>query len=518
MVECIDAREKARAPVPGAELFHALAEAVDRCVFLKDRSSRYLLVNAAFRRWLGRSDSNIIGRGVFEVWPAAVAESLATDDRRVLAGERIENEEQRPNARELRTVKSVKLPVRDGQGRVVGILGCFADVTEEQHRTEERRQAQRLALVGRLAAGLTHDLNHLLTLAQGNASLLASGVPEDAPQRVQAERVETAIARAAQLTRRLVEFARADEPASESADIGTALTEVTSLFRAVLDRRITLHVWPGVGLPRVRVPLSQLTQIVLNLCLNARDAMPEGGRLAVQTDLVHVKQPGRAIMPDGPGHGQRGGAFVRLRVSDTGTGMTPAVRARVFDPWYTTKSNGTGSGLGLTIVQDVARRHGGWVECASAVGRGTCFSVYLPGVDSDATPLPAPLLSAAPPLPAVLLADNDACIIALCRTILEAHGYRVHAADDGKEAVAAYRRERAQIGLVLLDQNMLGMSGLDVLADLAMIDPQVRVVFMSGAPQEDVPAPLARNVRGFLHKPFRTVEMLDAVRNALVGA
>ena len=504
-------------PTPGAETFHALAEAIDRCVFFKDRGNRYLLVNTAFRHWLGHPDAEVVGRTVFDVWPPAVAEALADDDRRVLAGERVEKEEQRPNAHELRTLKTVKIPVADPHGRVVGILGYFADVTDDRHRDEECRQAQRLAMMGRLTAGLTHDLNHLLTLAQGNASLLASGVPADAPEHVLAERIETAVSRAAQLTHRLIAFARADQPVHETADVNAALDEITGLFRAVLDRRITLHVWPGLGLPRVRVPLSQLTQIVLNLCLNAHDAMPEGGRLALQTDLASCDRLATDRRPDGPRHGRCIGAYVALRVSDTGVGMTPAVKARVFDPWYTTKSNGNGSGLGLTIVQEVARRHGGWVECSSTVGRGTCFAVYLPAADAEPAPATLPLNLAVPPVPTVLLADNDACIVSLCRTILESGGYRVYQAADGKEATALYRQERGRIGLVLLDQDMPGMSGGDVLAELAAADPAVRVVFISGAPPEGVPPELARNVRGFLPKPFHAMEMLDTVRRALAG-
>jgi PAS domain S-box-containing protein len=516
MVEDVECCERAGVLAPGADAFHALVEAVDRCVFLKDRASRYLLVNSAFRRWLGRPDALVVGRSLYDIWPPAVADTLAADDRRVLAGERIDKEEQRPNARELRTLITVKVPVHDFRGRVAGILGYFADVTDERRREAECRRAQRLAVLGRLTASLTHDLNHLLTLAQGNASLLASGVGET-PPRVLAERVETAVARAAQLTQRLVKFARPDEPASEPACLNTAVAEVTNLFRAVVDPRIALHVWPGAGLPRVHAPLSQLTQIVLNLCLNARDAMPEGGRLAVQTDLVHVRDTATDAAGNGLRPGTRPGPFVRLRVSDTGTGIPAGARARVFDPWYTTKSNGSGSGLGLTIVQDVVRRHGGWVECSSTAGQGTCFSVHLPALETDADTFAAPAHTSAP-LPAILLVDNDPHIVALCRTILESHGYRIHAATDGKQATAAYRQEHGRIGLVLLDQNMPGMPGVDVLAELATIDPHVRVLFMSGATPDDVPNSHAGNVHGFLCKPFRATELLDAVRRALGGS
>src|SRR5262249_45703859 len=168
-----------------------------------------------------------------------------------------------------------------------------------------------------------------------------------------------------------------------------------NLFRAVLDRRIVLDVRPGEGLPAVRVPPVQLTQVVLNLCLNARDAMPEGGRLTVQTDRVRAAD------------GRGAPSFVRLRVSDTGKGMSPEVRARVFDPWYTTKANGKGNGLGLAIIQDVVRRHGGRLECDTNPGRGTSFTVLLPADDPQPDPALLPASAFLLPPPTVLLADND---------------------------------------------------------------------------------------------------------------
>jgi PAS domain S-box-containing protein len=493
------------APLPCADAFSALAEAVDRCVFVKDTSGRYTRVNAAFCRWLGRPEAEILGRTVFDVWPPSVAESLDAADSRALAGELVEREECRPNGREMRTLRTVTTTLRDEAGRVTGVLGCFADVTDERRREEDYRQSLRLAAVGRLAAGLTHDLNHLLTLIQGNAALLTAGVPADAPEYLLADRVQGAALRAAELMKRLVAFARPDAPA-ETAVLNETVAEVTNLFRAVLDRRIVLDVRPGEGLPPVRVPPVQLTQVVLNLCLNARDAMPEGGRLSLQTDLLRPADPRRVP------------SFVRLRVTDTGTGMSPEVRARVFDPWYTTKANGKGTGLGLAIIQDVVRRHGGRVECDTAVGRGTSFTVLLPADDPE--PDPALLRASAfllPP-PTVLLADNDSVIVLLCRTILETNGYRVHVAEDGREATATFRREQGRIGVVLLDQNMPGMSGVEVLSELAAVDPGVRAIFMSGAPLGSVPSALTRNLRGFLCKPFRTEQLLDVIRGAMAGA
>ena len=513
----IEIRERVAALRPGAEAFQALAEAVDQCVFTKDTTGRYVFINRTYCKWLSCTETEVVGRTVFDLWPPAVAAALAADDRRVLAGECVHKEEQRPNALELRTLKTVKVPVTDKQGRVVGILGCFTDVTDERRRDEEYRQALRFAVVGRLAAGLTHDLNHLLTLVQGNAALLAMGSPHNSSQQALAERVESAIARAAEMTSRLHVVTQTERSADESAQLNDAVVEVTNLFRAVLDPRVALEVDPRHELPRVRVPLSQLTQVVLNLCLNARDAMPEGGRLKLETSLIHQASRAPSEPDDDPAVGRHRGAFVRLRVADTGRGMTPEIKDHMFDPWYTTKTDGNGSGLGLAVVQDVALRSGGWVECASTFGQGTNFSVFFPADDAapSAGTAPAPVETTVPPT--LLLVDNDPSIVALCKTLLEAKGYRVHTVEDGREAAAVYRREQGRIGVVLLDQNMPGLSGLDVLSELAATDPRVRVLLMSGAPLEDVPPAFDRNVRGFLTKPFRSADLLKAIQEALAG-
>jgi PAS domain S-box-containing protein len=486
-------------------------------VFFKDTTSRYLHINPAFCRWLGRREKDVVGKSIYDLWPPAVAEALAADDRRVLDGDCVEKEEPRPNPRELRTLKTVKMPIRDARGRIAGILGYFADVTDEKRRDEDYRQTLRYAVVGRLAAGLTHDLNQFFKQMQGNAALLGASGPGDLPPRDMAEQVEAAASRAADLTQRLIVFTRTDLPAAEVAHINDAVAEVTNLFRAVLDRRVVLEVRLGDRLPGVHAPVSQLTQIVLNLCLNARDAMPDGGRITVETDLVPLAEHPATESSDASPFGRRRGAYVRLRVGDTGRGMTRDIRARLFDPWYTAKSGGNGSGLGLSIVQDVARRHGGWVECTSSVAEGTSFSVFLPPDDSDPLAVPAGPPTASLEPTSILLSDNEPAIVFICRHILEANGYQVLEAGDGRKAAELYRCERARIGLVLLDQNMPGMSGVEVLRELIEADPSVRVVLMSGAPQELMPTIFSRNLRGFLPKPFHTWELLDAVRDALAG-
>jgi CheY-like chemotaxis protein len=247
----------------------------------------------------------------------------------------------------------------------------------------------------------------------------------------------------------------------------------------------------------------------MNLCLNARDAMPEGGTLTVETaNADHARRPGSSGEEPEV-------SFVRVSVSDTGLGMTEEVRAKIFEPFFTTKDVGQGTGLGLAVVYGVARAHGGWVECTSAPGAGSRFDVYLPrGMTSDE------VLPGAADRPrsdrgrgeTVLVADDEVMVRALARGVLERKGYRVVEASDGVEAVDAYRREAGKVALVVMDASMPNMSGRQAFVAIRKLDPAARVLFTSGHQAADVtPAAAA----GFLHKPYTLKALADAVRQAL---
>ncbi len=472
----------------------------ERCVFCKDITGRYLQVNTAFCRWLGRPAASIVGRTAFDLWPPLIAEALTAADWRARAGTFVEKEELCPNAHELRTLRTAVMPVKDARGRIAGILGSFTDVTEERHPDGLFQRAQRRAVLGRLKTCLAEERQQLLPFTQGGAvSPLA---------RELAEQMAAVAALSAKLSRQVNGHDRADQKTSEAGNLNAAVEEVATHFRSVLDLSVHLKVFPGEDLPAVQVPHSQLAQILFNLCLNARAAMPQGGRLTVETDQV----PHASALSVANGALQlrrRAGPHVRLRVSNTGRVSNQRRRAH-------RSAGAIESSVGLAVVQDVVRRHGGWVECAGEPDAGSTFSVFLPAVEETMSPSAA-LGIAQVSNSTVLLADNDPCIVSLCQTILRSSGYRVRTASCGKEAADVYRRERGEIGVVVLDQNMPEMSGVDVLTELAATDPAVRVLFMSGAPLEDVPPALARNLRGFINKPFRAAELLAAVRSAFAA-
>ncbi len=358
-------------------------------------------------------------------------------------------------------------------------------------------------LIGRMAGGIIHDFNKVLTVLLGNVALLQASLPADASQRLLLTAMENAANQAADLARQLLALARHESPRTEPVDLNAVAEQVASMLRHTLDPRISLVVQPRAGLSWVLADRGRLVRVLLNLCLNARDAMPQGGRLRIATDEVLVG-PSRAPMQ--PQHGPD--LHARLTVEDTGEGMSEEIRARSFDPSFTTKLPGVGTGLGLAIVASLVQEHGGWIECNSAPGRGTRFDIYLPLLGY------VPTGTATNKRTTILIVENEPQLRELARTILEKEGFCVIVAADGRQAVAAFRQATRQVALVLLDLHS-APAPLVTLAELRLLDPEVRIVLVDGqqavaAIPEDLP-----NIRDILAKPFRPADLLAAVRVAL---
>jgi PAS domain S-box-containing protein len=510
----IDEQKRAEEALRASESkYRALAENLEQCIFLKDNELRYLAVNQRFCQALGRSPVDILGQTDRLLYPPHLAAKYQEADQRVLReGRRLEVEEQNLVNEQLRTVHLVKTPVRNDQGDIVGVLGIFWDVTEQRLLEAKVRHVQKMEAVGQLASGVAHDFNNLLTVILGNVSLLRAGRTSLDLDYELLSATEKAALRAAELTSKLLGFSRRTALRLVETNLNTCVEETVMILRRTIDPAITIQVDSAPNLWKVEADPSQMNQVLMNLCLNARDAMPKGGRLRVETSNGVLDEDYARLHLEA-----RSGEFVRLRVEDTGHGIPPEVRQRIFEPFFTTKEPGKGTGLGLAMVFGILKQHKGWIDCYSEVGHGTRFDVYLPRYHraDEATPGAAASGLLVQGHETILLVDDEAMIRTLGQNILQSYGYRVLLAEDGARAVEIYRRERQQIDLVLLDVTMPGLSGHDAYQRLLQINPDVRVLLASGYSAEEIVQWPADHVAGFVRKPYLPEELAQAVRVGL---
>jgi len=492
--------------------YRSLVENLEQSVFLKDRDLSFVAVNQPFCRSVSKTEAEIVGRTDYDLYPRRLAEKYRADDHRVLEqGQRVEVEEQSLIAGQPRTVRIVKTPVKDDRGTIVGVLGIFWDVTDQRALESQLRQAQKMEAVGQLAGGVAHDFNNLLTVILGNLSLVLSRWPPGEEGREMLVAASKGGQRAADLVRQLLGFSRRSVLRAQSLDLTAQVAETVAMLKRTIDPRIAVEVLSETDLWPVHADPGQINQVLMNLCLNSRDAMPDGGRLTLETTNVVIDEGLTRFIADA-----QPGDYVRLRVRDTGHGIPPEVRSRIFDPFFTTKERGKGTGLGLAMVFGIVKQHQGWIECRSETGRGTTFDVFLPR--SQAAPTQA--VSVSRPMPqrgteTILLVDDEAMIRQLGSQILRQQGYQVLVAENGWQALTVYQRERGRIDLVILDLTMPQVSGQDTLRHLRKLDPHVRVLYSSGYSADKVTESEAEGVLGFLSKPYSPREMAEQVREVL---
>ncbi|MBI4661441.1 MAG: PAS domain S-box protein [Verrucomicrobia bacterium] len=397
---------------------------------------------------------------------------------------------------------------------VEAVVVNFRDVTERLSLEAQLRHSQKLEAVGRLSAGLAHDFNNVLTVIQGHVSLLLSRAKLDRDARSSMERVVLAAERATQLISQLLAFSRKRLIQTRPLDVGEVIANLSKMLRGLLGEAIELQVNRPSRLPLVDADIGVFEQVVLNLALNARDAMPKGGRLvidliAIEIDEAYVRHHQRA----------RPGQFVCLTVMDTGCGMDAATLGRVFEPFFTTKAAGKGTGLGLATVYGTIRQHQGWIEVESEVGSGTTFRIFLPASTRTAEPgaHPAPMEKGKLGTETILLAEDDPAVRELVREALTVHGYRVFEAADGRQALEVYDQRRDQIDLLLTDLVMPAKpSGIELADRLKAASPRLKVVYNSGYRVDaQTENPSIREGVNFLAKPFNPTALVATVRKCL---
>ncbi len=406
--------------------------------------------------------------------------------------------------------------VRDPEGKVLYYEGTAEDITERRSLEEQLLQAQKMEAVGRLAGGVAHDFNNLLTAIMGYSELALDALPEGHPERNHIEEIRNAGERAAALTRQLLAFSRKQIFEPEVLCLNEVVSGMTKMLKRMIPEDVELVAVLDPGLERVKLDPTQMEQVLLNLAVNARDAMPKGGKLTLETANAELDEAYSRTHPEvQPGH------YVMLAVSDTGCGMDEATQARIFEPFFTTKEKDKGTGLGLSTVYGIVKQSGGSIFVYSEPGKGTAFKIYLPRVEevpdergpvAEKRPVPALPQGAE----TVLVAEDDETLRRLIYEILQSSGYAVLEAGRGEEALRLAGEHAGPIHLLITDMVMPGMGGREVAGRLAALRPGTRVLFVSGYTDDAIVRHgVLEHGLAFLQKPFVPEALLRKVRETL---
>jgi PAS domain S-box-containing protein len=421
---------------------------------------------------------------------------------------------------ELRWLHNLSTYVRDPAGRVLAVNGVMLDITERRtmedalrDRDERLLQSQKLEAVGRLAGGVAHDFNNLLTVIRGYAELLNGEPGIGDPQRLYAREIVQATVRAQSLTDQLLAYSRKQMRSPQPLDLNIQVSAMEAMLRRLIGEHIQLATRLDPQLPIVRADPGQIEQVLMNLAVNARDSMPEGGTLTIATSTCRFDAPARAPRPGlGPG------AWAVLEVADTGLGMDEETFSHLFEPFFTTKEKGKGTGLGLSTVYGIVAQSGGSIFAESAPGAGARFTIYLPAIEGEAPRTEQPRTHAPPARGngRILLVEDEAKVRDLARSIIAQAGYTVREAQNGREALALYATLAGPVDLLVTDVIMPEMGGVELAKRLSAIQPGLRVIYLSGYTDDALGSHgVLEPGINFLRKPFNAAELLARIGESL---
>jgi PAS domain S-box-containing protein len=484
-------------------------------IYTQDLKGNYTSVNKAGEQITGYTREEVCTMNVSQT----VAPDFLEKARNMLARKLNENEETvydleiiAKDGRRIAVEVNTRLLCRDGIA--VGVEGIARDITERKHLEAQLRQSQKMEAVGRLAGGIAHDFNNLLTVINGYSELALQRLqPGDALAR-NLEEIKRAGDRAASLTRQLLAFSRKQVLQPKVLDLNVLVSDLEKMLRRVIGEDVDLRTVLKPKLGRVDADPGQIEQVIMNLVVNARDAMPDGGQLTIETENAYLTEEyaRQHIFTGKPG------PYVMLAVSDNGSGMNDETKARLFEPFFTTKDQGKGTGLGLSTVYGIVKQSMGYIWVYSETGLGTTFKVYLPAIDGEADSKPAsqPGQPIARGSETILLVEDDEMVRGLAQMTLEASGYRVLQATNGAEALLVCQQNPEPIHLLLTDVVMPGMSGPAVADRLKTLRPQMSVLYMSGYTEDAIVQHGVLNEGvNFIEKPFAPAALARKVREVL---
>ena len=510
------------------ERYRTLVDNLPQKIFLKDTNSVFISCNKNFAADLSIDAEDIAGKRDHDYYPAELADKYVADDMHIMAGgQTMELDEQNVAHGQTHTVHVVKTPVKDHNGKVVGILGIFWDITDRKRAEEERKSleaqvqhAQKLESLGVLAGGIAHDFNNLLLAILGNADLALMDMAPEAPARRNVGEIKKASQRAAELSSQMLAYSGKGRFIVEALDLSAMVEEMTHMLKVSISKKAILKYNFSKNLPAIEADATQVRQVIMNLITNASEAI--GDRSGVISISTGAMEADRAYLQETYlDEDLPEGLYVCLEVADTGCGMSEETQAKLFDPFFTTKF--TGRGLGMAAVLGIIRGHRGAIRICSEIGKGTTITVLFPamrskttGPDGEGQGDEAQIDETWKCSGTVLLVDDEETVLAIGKRMLQRLGLTVLIARDGREGVEVFREHQDEIACVVLDMIMPHMDGEEAFGELRRISSDVPVIMSSGYDEERVTRRFAgKDLAGFIQKPYEFQKLRNAMHSVL---
>ena len=494
-------------------LLHSIMEGANEIVFVKDLKNRYLMINTPGAQMIGRTVDQVLGKTDADLFPPDTAQAIAEADAQVIRS-------RKPSTYDLhlqtpvgpRIFLSTKSPYFSPEGELLGLICFSVDVTDQRKLEQQLRQTQKMEAIGTLSGGIAHDFNNLLTVIKGYTGILQERLDSE-NLRSLVGNIDQAAERAAALTRQLLAYSRRQVLQPKVINLNSLVHGIDRMLRRLIGEDVEMSTVTDPQLGSVKADPGQIEQVIMNLAVNSRDAMPTGGRLTLETANVELDD---AYAHDHPG--TLPGRYVMLAVSDTGTGMDAHTKSQIFEPFFTTKGIGRGTGLGLSTVYGIIKQSGGAIEVYSEPQQGTTFKVYLPRVEEPAEALGAKAPLAAPVRgnETILLVEDDVQVRDLAAAVLSNSGYKVLVAESSREVVTKVEQHAGPIDLLLTDVVMPGVGGRELANQVKALRPSIKILYMSGyTPNAIVHHGVLDPGTFFLQKPFTPSSLTTRIREVL---